>query len=253
MEKNRKKEIRPKILKYAYEAIVLICVLIFAVKFVSPSLLRLYIETGVGDCKKIPIFCMVPMEEIRVQDINAENTQGLIPYKFPTVNISAPDGFSVINEKFKKIYYKAGKRQEIGPTIYIFYKGPNYFVDLFPRIKKQGIDDNYKFLERTMNAQLKNIKNLTDVFFVIMKGIFIPDLGVQTKAKMATFIMGDKKGFINYNLSETDNYFDCNILNNEGGFLKVYIKDKGARLTLDRVFAIISTVEKGAEVNSLDF
>jgi len=44
-------------------------------------------------------------------------------------------------------------------------------------------------------------------------------------------------------LAKADNYFDCNIINNAGDFFKIYIKDKGASLDLDKVVAIISTAE----------
>ncbi len=76
-----------------------------------------------------------------------------------------------------------------------------------------------------------------------MKSIFTPDIGNQHIAKMIKFKIGDKKGFINYNMAKPINYFDCNVLDEKGNFFKVYIKDKGARLDLNNVFAIISTLK----------
>jgi len=61
-----------------------------------------------------------------------------------------------------------------------------------------------------------------------MKGIFTPDLGRQENVKMAQFKVASKRGFINYNLGQPDNYFDCNVFNEKGVFFKIYIKDKGA-------------------------
>jgi hypothetical protein len=61
---------------------------------------------------------------------------------------------------------------------------------------------------------------------------------------MIKFISNDKKGFLNYSIGETGNYFDCNLFNEAGDFFKVYIIDKSTTLDLDKVFAIISTVKK---------
>jgi len=98
-----------------------------------------------------------------------------------------------------------------------------------------------------MFAKFNDIKTLTDAFFVIMKGIFIPNLGNQNNVKMIQLSIGDKRGFINYNLAKPENYFDCDIFNKNGDFFKVYIKDKGARLDLETVFAIISTLKKAGD------
>jgi hypothetical protein len=76
-----------------------------------------------------------------------------------------------------------------------------------------------------------------------MKGIFIPDIGNQHAARMCEFALGDKRGFLNYNLSGPGHYFDCDITDKEGNFFKVYIKDPQAALGLAEVFTIISSVE----------
>jgi len=77
-----------------------------------------------------------------------------------------------------------------------------------------------------------------------MKSLFTPDLGDEKNVKMVKFAIGNKKGFISYNLAPAGNYFDCNIINNRGDFFKVYIKDRAAVLDLKNVLAIISTLEK---------
>ena len=76
-----------------------------------------------------------------------------------------------------------------------------------------------------------------------MKSVFTPDIGNQSIAKMIRFELGDKKGFINYTMAKPNNYFDCNVSDVSGNFFKMYIKDIGARLDLNNVFAIISTLK----------
>lgn len=233
-----------KIIKYVYISVIFLFALLFVAKFGGPALLKSYIEMGIGGCQKIPIFCMAPEEVIINPAINREYLAELIPYNFPQVSIYIPKHFKVVNETIKKVYYKKNKRKQTGDVIYVLYKQPNFFVNLFPQLKKRGIDDDYEFIKRTMYAKIKDINNPTDAFFVIMKGIFIPDVGQQNALKMVKFNMPGKRGFINYNLTKTDNYFDCNIISNEGGFFKIYIKDKGATLNLDKALAIISTINK---------
>ena len=230
--------------KYIATAIFLILAVLFIAKFGGPSILRLYVETGIGTCHKIPILCMVPEEEINNPLINKDYILGLLTYRFPKMTISVPKGFTVSQERIKKVYYKK-KHKGNAAIIYLLYEEPNFFVNLFPQLKKQGIGGDYEFIRRTMSAKLTDIKNITDTFFVIMKSIFTPDVGNQSNLKMAQFTMPGKKGFINYNISKTDNYFDCNVIDDEGDFFKIYIKDKGATLDLSKVLAIISTATKG--------
>jgi len=226
--------------KYIASVIFLVPAILFIAKFSGPSILRLYIETGIGTCHKIPILCMVPEEEINNPLINKDYILGLLTYRFPKMTISVPKGFTVSQERIKKVYYKKSRKGNAA-IIYLLYEEPNFFVNLFPQLKKQGIKDDYEFIRRTMHAKLTDIKNVTDSFFVIMKSIFTPDVGDQSNLKMAQFTVPGKKGFINYNISKTDNYFDCNVINEGGDFFKIYIKDKGATLDLAKVLAIIST------------
>ena len=217
--------------------------ILFVIKFGGAAILRFYVESGIGNCQEIPIICMAPKEEINSPQINEEYITGLLPYRFPTFTISLPKGFIVVHATIKKVYFKKANRPYASPTIYLLHQKPNFFINLFPQLTKQGIKDDYEFIRRTMFAELKDIKNLTDAFFVIMKSIFIPDLGSQTNVKMIQFAMPGERGFINYNLTNQDSYFDCNIINSRGDFFKIYIKDKGSTLDLYKLFAIISTVE----------
>jgi hypothetical protein len=183
---------------------------------------------------------MAPTKEIIDPNINKEYVQELLPYSFPKVTISVPKGFTVVQEMIKKVYYKRRIGKQNQPIIYVLHQEPGFFPNLFPQFKKQGIKDNYAFVKRTMYAKTTGIKTVTDAFFVIMKSIFTPDIGDQKKVIMAQFQAADKRGFINYNLDGQDSYFDCNVIDNKDSFFKIYIKDKGAILDLDKVLTIIS-------------
>jgi hypothetical protein len=233
---------RNKLLKYLWLGLFLLLAVLFIASFGGPSILRLYVKAGIGDCRKIPVLCMVPREEITNPAINKDYILELLPYKFPKMVISAPKGFTVSQERITKIYYK--KHRDKGSIIYLLSEEPNFFVNLFPQLKKQGIRDDYEFIRRTMYADLNSIKNLTDTFFVIMKSLFTPDVGNQNDLKMAQFSINGKRGFINYNLSKSGNYFDCDVIDASGNFFKIYIRDRQAALDLDKVMAIISTAAK---------
>jgi hypothetical protein len=128
--------------------------------------------------------------------------------------------------------------------MYLLRQKPDFFVQLFPRFTRGQIENDYDFVRRTMSARVDSIKDVTDTFFVIMKTIFTPYLGDQANLVMLEFTSGNRRGFINYNLGKRDNYFDCNIIDDQEGFFKVYIRDEGARLNLKKVFTIISTLNK---------
>ena len=235
---------KKKISRYVSLTIIFSLAILFVAKFAGQSILRLYIEVGIGTCQQIPVLCMAPTAGIANPDINKEYIAGLLPYRFPKIEISLPRGFTVVQETIKKVYYKKWKRRHAGAVIYLLHEEPDFFINLFPQLKKQGIVNDYEFIRHTMHAKINEVKDLNDAFFVIMKGIFTPDLGEQKNVKMAYVALADKRGFINYNLAKPDNYFDCNIINSKGDFFKIYIKDKGARLDLDKLFAIISTVDR---------
>ncbi|MDI6606250.1 MAG: hypothetical protein QME65_03805 [Candidatus Omnitrophota bacterium] len=260
---------KQKTLKRISGAVALLAALAFVIKFAGSAMLRLYIEFGVGNCRTIPIFCMAPEEKIIIPGpIDRDYIQRLIPYNFPKMTVSVPEDFSVTQERITKDYYKKKKPCYRDAAIYVLYEEPDFFINLFPQLKKRGLNNNYDFIKRTMYARIEKITNITDMFFIIMKGIFTPDLGDQRSVKMAQFRMSDRRGFINYNLSDQAkiasppqpvakaakqaprndgyapvNYFDCNVIKDSGEFFKIYIKDPGARLNLNWVLAIISTLD----------
>ena len=227
---------------YLSRAILLIIALAFVVKFAGPNILRQYISYGIGDCKTIPILCMQPEEKIFIPQIDTQYKETLVPHEFPRMSIAAPKGFNLIQELIKKPYYK--KRHSYNrAVINLLIQEPGAFIRLYPDVQKQGVQDNYEFIRRLMYAHLEKIENLSDAFFLIMKSVFTPDIGNQNTAKMIRFQISELKGFINYSMAGPDNYFDCNVLDSAGNFYKVYIKDIGAQLDLNNVFAIISTLK----------
>ena len=228
--------------RYILTTAVLACAVVFVAKFGGPSLLRLYVESGIGNCQNNPILCAIPEKEIINPEIRKEYLAQMVYYDFPGMGIYLPKGFTVVKEKISRVYYKKKKRPHLEPVIYLLEEEAGFFVNLFPRAKKEGIKNDYEFISRVMYADIKNIKNLTDAFFVIMKSVFTPDLGGQKNIKMVKFTLGNAKGFINYNISNKENYFDGNIIDRQGNFFKIYIKDRRAILDLDKVLAIISTI-----------
>ncbi|MFA5411571.1 MAG: hypothetical protein WC321_06945 [Candidatus Omnitrophota bacterium] len=229
--------------KYIPIGLILLAMLLFVAKFSGPAILRLYVESGIGNCREIPIFCMVPAPKIITPEIDAEYAAGLLSYEFPKMEISLPRGFNVVQEKIKKVYYKKTKRLNSDSVVYLLHKGPGFFINLFPQLKKQGVKDNYQFVRRTMHSDIRQIKDLTGAFFAIIKGIFIPDIGDQKNARMVEFNVAGRRGFINYSFTRTGNYFDCNVIDEQDNFFKVYVKDKGAALDLEKAFTIISTIK----------
>ena len=233
-----------KITKYLTVTVFLIFAIAFIAKFAGPQLLRYYVQTGIGGCEKIPIFCMFPSETINIQQVNSTYTAELVPYKASKISAFVPRGFDVVQELIMKVNHKKHKRMFKGNMIYVLCEDRDFFARLYPQLKKQGVNDNYEFIRRTMYAKENEISNITDTFFVIMKGVFIPDLGDQNTAKMIQVNIPGFKGFINYNFDKTGNYFDCDLVNTDGAFFKVYIKDKNKTLDLDKVFAVLSTVRR---------
>ena len=228
--------------KYLARAILLIITLVFIIKFAGPNLLKQYVSYGIGNCRSTPILCRQPEEKILIPEINNDYRETLIPHTFPKLQVCVPKGFALIQELIKKPYYKK-KRSNNKAVIYLLIQEPGAFIKLYPQVKKQGVTDNYAFIRRLMNADLNKVNNVTDAFFVIMKSVFTPDVGNQSTAKMIEFRFGNFKGFINYTMAKPDNYFDCNVFDADGNFFKVYIKDTGAFLDLNNVFAIISTLK----------
>jgi hypothetical protein len=231
-----------RFVKYLSRAILLIIALAFIIKFAGPNLLKQYISYGIGNCRSTPILCKQPEEKIFTPQIDNEYLNTLLPHVFPKMSISVPKGFAVVQELIKKQYYKK-RHPNNQAVIYLLIQEPGAFIKLYPDVRKQGVQDNYEFIRRLMSAHLDQINNITDAFFVVMKSIFTPDIGCQSTAKMIKFQLKDLKGFINYQMCKPDNYFDCNVSDANGNFFKVYIKDLGANLDLNNVFAIISTLK----------
>ena len=228
--------------KYLSRAILFIIALAFIIKFAGPNILRQYISYGIGDCKTTPILCMQPEEKIFTPQIDNTYLDTLIPHAFPRMSVCVPKGFTLIQELIKHRYYKK-RHANNQAVIYLLIQEPGAFIKLYPDVQKQGVRDNYEFIRRLMYAHLDQLKNITDAFFVVMKSVFTPDVGNQSTAKMIKFQLNNLKGFINYSMAKPDNYFDCNVSDEAGNFFKLYIKDIGAHLDLNNVFAIISTLK----------
>lgn len=233
-----KKKVRRIILISA----LLISGILFVIRFGGPAILRMYIEAGVGSCKKIPVLCIVPQNEMTDPIVDEEYIAGLIPYIYPEVEVRLPKGFTVVKQVDKRVYYKKWKKRAKGATIYLLHEPPDYFIRLFPQLKGQSVKSDFDFVSRLMHARVSEINNVTDAFFVVMKGIFIPDLADQNNVKILHFSGQGRKGFIGYNIGEKESYFDCNIVGPDG-FFKVYIKDKTKTLDLEKVAAILSTLK----------
>jgi len=231
-----------KFTKYLTLAIIFILSVGFVARFAGPVILKQYISYGIGDCKAIPILCMQPEDKIFTPEIDKDYLATLVVQKFPKMSVSVPKGFALVQELIKKTYYKK-RHPNNKAVIYLLPQKPNDFIKLYPDVQKQGVKDNQEFIRRLEYANLNNINNITDAFFIIMKSVFTPDIGNQKIAKMIRFKIEDKSGFINYTMARPDNYFDCNIGDTKGNFFKIYIKDIGGRLDLNNVFAIISTLE----------
>jgi hypothetical protein len=236
-----------KILKWVLVLLFLSTAAYFSLKIGGPKFLQNYVKAGVGDCASIPILCRVPEGEINVTDVDKDYIRDCIPYKFPRTAICVPKGFKVVQELIKKPYYIKRKPRNGEPIIYLLHQGPAYFCKMYPQIQKTGITSNSIFLHKVMFAQVNRINNINDAFFVIMKGIFTPDVGNQYKVKITQFKLNDLNGYIIYGINGKNNYYDCSIINKDDDFFKVYIKDIRGELDLDKVFAIISTISNGAQ------
>ncbi|MFA5093353.1 MAG: hypothetical protein WC543_05380 [Candidatus Omnitrophota bacterium] len=231
-----------RLFKYFINTVILLLCLVFVIKFAGGKILKQYIIYGIGDCKSIPLLCLQPDENIFKPEINPEYLSTLVPHNFPKMSVDVPKGFNLVQELIKRKYYKK-RHENHHAVIYLLFQEPKAFINLYPDLKKQGILNNYEFIRDLNSATLNKINNLTDAFFIIMKSVFTPDIGNQGNAKMIKFELNNCRGFISYTMNQSDNYFDCNIVDADDNFFKVYIKDIGARLDLNNVFAIISTLK----------
>ena len=225
-------------------AAVLVACLAFIIKFSGPRILQHYIESGMGNCEGSALLCLTADSEIVNPPVNADYIAGLAEYQLGEMEVRLPKEFIVVKESITKVYYKKRRYKHGGAVIYLTIQKPGFFINLFPQFKRQGINSDYDFISRIMCARLPDIRNLQDAFFVIMKGIFTPDVGDQKSARISRFILGKKRGFITCNFTDSSNYFDCNFVDSHGNYFKIYIKDKNRVLDLDKVLAIVSTVNK---------
>jgi len=224
--------------------------LLYVIKQGGPEILKLYVESGIGNCRDIPIMCVSPEDRFYQNSLDPVYIENLHECNLEQIRIQAPDGFKIVKQKIVIRYYKKKKDISNGSTIYIVQKPVGFFVNLFSEIAQGDVKNDYDFVSRVMNAKINKIGNLKDAFFVIMKGIFTPDLGDQASVKIVKVKVGKMNGFISYNYEPQANYFDCNLIEEGGGYYKVYIKDKAKKLDLDKVVSIISTIrltDKSAE------
>jgi len=231
-----------RLMKWFWIFVVLSALIAFVLKFGLPQLLRSYIQIGIGDCSKIPILCMEPQETQMAITTDKNCVLEFIPHEFPKTKICVPKGFKVVQELIAQPYYKKKKLRNGEPVIYLLHQPAGFFSKLFPQVKAFGINTNYEFMRSLMHARESNINSIEDAFFVILKSIFTPDLGDQRAVKMIQFRFEEGDYFVNYNLSGPVNFFDCSIINKEGEFFKIYIKDTRKELDLNKVFSIISTI-----------
>jgi len=243
--KFRKLQLKNSFLKLINAAVLLaVCVFVF-IKFAWPAILQLYVETGIGNCRKIPILCVKPSYEIINPVIKKEDVFGLPYCELGEVQICAPETFKIVKQHLTKIFPGSKSYSNHASIIYLFYGNKDFFVNLFPQLTiNKVIKNDYEFLNKMESSSIKEIHTLTDAFFSIMKSILTPDLGNQYEVKIARIITEEFKGFISYNTANTHNYFDCNILTKDGVFLKIYIKDKEKELDLDKVIAILASIKK---------
>lgn len=235
---------RKKTLKKISIVVALILALLFLGTLGKPAIIRSYIYTGIGNCKSIPVLCKLPEPGIIEPKVDQEYLWQLIPYTFDDMVISMPRGFTVVMTDVRKVYYKKWRRSDKGNVAYLLYRKPNFFINLFPNVVKQGVINDYDFIDHLRSARADTIENLTDAFFVVMKSIFTPDLGDQSGVKVVRFAGFGKRGFVSYNLGSKVNYFDCEAFSDNGDFFKVYIKDKTGLIDLEKVFTIISTIHR---------
>ncbi|MCM8797381.1 MAG: hypothetical protein NC923_05865 [Candidatus Omnitrophica bacterium] len=211
--------------------------------FGGANIIKFYVASGIGDCGKIPILCMLPIEKITVQ-ANKECIAEFLPYSFSKIQVYLPKGFNVTCELTKKAYYKRKAYKQRNSYAYLLYEEPGFFLELFPQLKKAGVKNNYEFIERVMCANYNGIKNINDAFFVIMKSIFIPDLGDQRKVRMMRIAIGNKRGFLSYNIDKDATYFESSLIDDRDQFFKICVKDRSAKIGQEQIFAIISTLDK---------
>lgn len=231
-------------LKITFIILALAGAVLYIAHFAGPKILRMYVHAGIGFIHRQPIFGMKPSDASVPLEINEEYLTELKPYKFSDVSISLPKEYRVVQGTEEKSYYKKYTKKSSGAVVYLLYQPPHYFVDSFPDIKEKGVTDDYTFVKKTMQSDADIIRNVTDAFFVVMKSLFTPDLGNQKNLCMISFEGHGKKGFISFNLGETEYAFVCDVFDSGNNYFKIFLRDKSRKMDLRKIFTIISTVRK---------
>jgi len=225
-------------------AIFLVLAVVYIIKNASSPFLKLYVRQGMGDCRTNPILCAVPQVGQIAHQPDKAYLEELKLFRFDKLQILLPKDFKVVLEQSEKFYYKKRPWRARGGTVFLLLEPAGYFISMLPELKKKGITNDYEFIERLLSANLEGIATLGDVFFVVLKGLFTPNLGPGKEIKIVRFSTADKKGFISYNLGPSANYFDCNVFDSDGNYFAVYIQDALGKLKLENVLTIISTVKR---------
>ncbi|HNX81598.1 MAG TPA: hypothetical protein PKL77_05570 [Candidatus Omnitrophota bacterium] len=231
-------------LKIACIGIALSLAVAYIAYFAGPRLLKMYVHAGIGFIHRQPIFGMKPSEVPVPLEVDEDYLAELKPYEFSDVSVSLPKEFRVVQGSEEKSYYKKRPWKTMGAVVYLLYQPPHYFVDSFPDIKQQGITDDYTFVKKTMQSDADFIHTVTDAFFVVMKSLFTPDLGNQKNLSMISFEGRGKRGFISFNLGETEYAYVCDIFDSQNNYFKIFLRDKSRKMDLKKMFTIISTIRK---------
>ncbi len=222
--------------------VVLGAAVLFIVRFGGPQLLTFYVRSGLGQEVHLPLFYSSLSEEREVPAVSEQVLSRLKPTRMEDVELGVPKEFVIVKGALKRSYYKKWPPKSAGSQIHLLTQQKNYFVQLNPQVAAQGVRDDYEFLRRVQDARLDRIRSVTDAFFVIMKGIFTPDLGDQTDVRMGTFILPGKRGFLTESHAAEGDFYDCNFFDDRDRYFKLYIKDPTRSLSRAGVLAIVSTV-----------
>ncbi|MCU0665904.1 MAG: hypothetical protein MUF05_02265 [Candidatus Omnitrophica bacterium] len=215
----------------------------FIAIFAGPKLLQMYVRAGLGNGKDQPVFSMSIEGKIQAPVPNQSYIDQLKQFQVENVKISVPKEFTVVKQTSTKRYYKKWHKPENKAIIYVVHQPKDFFIRLYPEVKKDAVVNDYQFIRRTMQAKISEVKNLHDAFFLIIKTIFTPDVGEQENLKIMEFASAGKKGFVTYNLSKKGGYFNFNFIGEKADYFGVYIKDIPPTLDLNKALDIISTIE----------
>lgn len=222
--------------------LILGAAVLFIIRFGGPQLLSFYVRSGLGKEVHLPIFYSARKEERAVTAVSEQVLAQLRPTRMENVELGVPKEFVIFKGALKRSYYKKWPPKSAGSQIHLLTQPKNYFVRLNPQVMAQGVSDDYEFLRRVQDARLDRIRSISDAFFVIMKGIFTPDLGDQKDLRTVTFTLPGKRGFLTESHASEGDFYDCNFFDDRDRYFKLYIKDLNRSLSRSGVLAIVSTV-----------